>query len=230
MLKPRKKITRKELKRDPLMETLYRMRQWWLGHKKQVYRYGGIGLIVVAVVVSIVLSQAKLDKDAEVVAGKAFVEFGHGNYYTVIAQLSPHVEEYSGLKSFGNGLYLLARSQLFTGDSTGAEEHYRLYLDDYGKDPLLKSGSLAGLGIIAEGRMNYLEAAEFFKQACRAAPTASLQQQYSVYSGRNFILSHEPDPALELLRPMLEKNDLDFQTRNEVQELVAYAEAINRGR
>jgi len=226
MLKPRKKITRKELKRDPLMEALYRLRQWWMDHRARVSRYGGLTVVLLVLVVLVTRWRASQNEKATAEVGKAFVEFARGNYNTVIAQLSPLVDEYSGLKSFGNGLYLLARSELFVGDTTGAEEHYQRYLDDYGRDPLLKSGAQAGLGIIAEGSGNHPVAADFFKKASRSAPTASLRQQYAIYAGRNYVLSQMPEEALETLQPLLEEEELDFQARSEVQSLVASAEVM----
>lgn len=226
MLKPRKKITRKELKRDPLMEALYRLRHWWLEHRTRISRYGGVGLVVVVLVFLVFRWRASQNEQAAAVVGIAFVEYGQGNYSTVITLLNAQVEEYSGLKSFGNGLYLLARSELFVGDTTGAEEHYRRYLDDYGNDPLIKAGALTGLGIIAEGRRHYSDAAELFKKANRSAPTASLKQQYAIYAARNYILSKQPAEALDLLQPILDSDELDFQKRSEVQALVASAKAL----
>ncbi len=227
MLKPRKKITRKELKRDPLMEALYRLRQWWLEHRTRVSRYGGVGLVVVVLVFLVFRWRASQNEQAAAVVGIAFVEYGQGNYSTVITLLNAHVDEYSGLKSFGNGLYLLARSELFVGDTTGAEEHYRRYLDDYGNDPLIKAGALTGLGIIAEGRGLHSDAAELFKKANRSAPTAALKQQYAIYAGRNYILSEQPAEALDILQPILDRDELDFQKRSEVQALVASAKALS---
>ena len=226
MLKPRKKITRKELKRDPLLEALYRLRQWWLKYRTRVSRYGGIGLVAVVLVFMVFRWRTSQNEKAATVVGMAFVEYGQGNYNTVITLLSTHVDEYSGLKSFGNGLYLLARSELFVGDTTGAEEHYRRYLDDYGNDPLIKAGALTGLGIIAEGKGQHSDAAELFKKANRSAPTASLKQQYAIYAGRNYILSAQPGEALEILQPILDEGELDFQTRGEIQALVSSAEAL----
>ncbi len=227
MLKPRKKITRKELKRDPLMEALYRLRRWWLEYRTRVSRYGGIGLVAVVLVFMVFRWRTSQNEEAATVVGMAFVEYSRGSYNTVITLLSTHVDEYSGLKSFGNGLYLLARSELFVGDTTGAEEHYRRYLDDYGDDPLIKAGALTGLGIIAEGREQYSDAAELFKKANRSAPTASLKQQYAIYAGRNYILSEQPAEALDILQPILESDGLDFQKRSEVQALVASAKALS---
>lgn len=226
MLKPRKKITRKELKRDPLMEALYRLRHFWLENRTRISRYGSISLVVIILVFLVVRWRASQNEKAAAVVGQAFVEYGQGNYSAVIALLSAHVDEYSGFKAFGNGLYLLARSELFLGDTTGAEEHYRHYIDDYGNDPLLKAGALAGLGIIAEGRWQYQDAADLFLRANQSAPTASLKQQYAIYAGRNYILSGQPEEALEILKPILQEGELDFQIRSEVQALVSSAEAL----
>ena len=226
MLKPPKTITRKQLKRDPLIETLYRLRQWWLARSARISRFGGIALIVVVLAVLVTRWRGSQDAKAASVVGISFVEYSRGNYNTVIAQLNPYVEEYRGLSSFGSGLYLLARSELHAGDSAGAEEHFQTYLDEYGGDPLLKSSSLAGLGIIAEGGGRYSEAGELLRKASRAAPTPSLQQRFAVLAARNLLLAGVPGEALELLEPLLEDADLEFRARGDILGLVASAKAL----
>lgn len=226
MLKPRKKITRKELKRDPLMEFIYRLRQFWIQYRKSLSRYSGLALIAVVLVVLVLRWRGTQNEKAASAVGIAFIEFAQGNYHTVIAQLSGSVEEYSGLKSFGNGLFLLARSELMVGDTSAAERHFRRYIDDYGKDRLITSGALAGLGVIIEGRQGYQEAAQLYQRASKLAPTAALEQRYAVFAGRDFILADQPEAALKVLKPLLEAGGLDFRTRSEVQGLVASAEAI----
>ena len=228
MLKPRKKITRKELKRDPLLEILYTLRHWWMDNNKVVSRYGGLALIIVILSVLIFRWRASQDEKAAAVAGIAHVEFSNGNYNTVIATLSDVAEEYSGLKSFGNALFLLARSELYVQDTLNAEMHYRLYLDEYGKDPLLKSGAFAGLALIAEGRRNYAESADLFRKASQSAPTNKLIYQYSIYAGRNYLLASEPDMALTILQGLSADNDLDYQVNSEIQELIATARYMKR--
>jgi tetratricopeptide (TPR) repeat protein len=223
MLKPRKKITRKELKRDPLLEILYSIRHWWMANKGIVSRYGGIGLIVIILSVLVFRWRGAQNEKAAAVAGIAHVEFSNGNYNTVIATLGDVVEEYSGLKSFGNALFLLARSELYVQDTLNAEKHYRLYLDEYSKDPLLISGAYAGLGLIAEGRHSYAESAEYFRKASQSAPTNRLVYQYSIYAGRNYLLASSPDEALTILQDLPINKDIDYQISSEIQELIAAA-------
>lgn len=229
MLKPRKKITRKELKRDPLMEFVYRARQTWMEYRSVLSRYVGLVLVVVVLAVLVLRWRGGQDEKAASVVGIAFIEFAQGNYHTVIAQLNGSVEEYSGLKSFGNGLFILARSELMVGDTIGAERHFRRYIDDYGKDRMITAGALAGLGIIIEGRKGYQEAAELYLRASKLAPTAGIGQRYAVFAGRDFILADQPQDALKVLKPLLEAGGLDFRTKSEIQGLVASAEAIAPG-
>ncbi|MEE9466495.1 MAG: tetratricopeptide repeat protein [Candidatus Neomarinimicrobiota bacterium] len=224
MLKARKKITRKELKRDPLMETIYQARQLWIQYRAVISRFGGVAIVVLVLSMLVFRWRSSQDQKAASVVGVAFIEFGQGNYGTVIAELNGLVEEYSGLKSFGNGLFLLGRSELMVGDTTAAEIHFRRYLDDYGREPLVTSGVLAGLGVIVEARGEYLEAAEVFLKAGRLAPVMSMKNQYTVFAGRDFLLADQPEKALNVLKPLLEV-DLDFRTMSEVQGLVASAEA-----
>ena len=224
MLKPQKRITKKEIRRDPLMEFLYNLRHWWLGHKKQVYRYGSIALVIVILLSIVFRWRAGQDAKAAALVGVAFVEFGQGNYHFVVNQLAPAVDEYSGLKSFGNGLFILARSELYIGDSTAAEEHFRQYLDDYGKDPLLRAGAQAGLGVIAEGRSDYSTAAAFFQKASHSASTVSLKHRYALSAARSFLLSGNPRETLNLLVPILDDQDIDFSTLSEARELAAAAQ------
>ena len=225
MLKPQKKITRKELKHDPLMNALYRLRHGWLEHRAIISKFAGGVLVILVLSVLIMRWRGTQDDLAATAVGVAFVEFSQGNYNTVIAQLSPHVDKFVGLKSFGNGLYLLARSELLVGDSLGAERHYSQYLDDYGRDPLMACGALAGLGVIAEGQGAFGEAAEQFRKASRRAPTAGFRKQYAIYAGRSFLLAGLPEDALKILRPLLDEQGLEFQMTNDVQALVASAEA-----
>lgn len=221
MLKPRKKITKKELKRDPLVDFLYKVRHSWSLYQDRVTRYGGIALVVIVLAVLVMRWRNTQDAKAAAVVGTAFMELSQGNYNTVIAHLSPVVEEYSGLRSFGNGLFILARAELFVGDTINAETHYQRYLDDYGRDPLLKAGALAGLGIIAEGYGNHGAAAEHFEKASRTVPTDHFKRQYAAMAGRNYLLAGTPEEALDLLNPFLDEQGEDFQLDNEIRTLVA---------
>ena len=225
MLKPRKKITRAELKRDPLMDTLYRMRQFWTAHQRRLTSYGG-GLALV-VVLSLIIGQWRSGKndEAATVAGIATMDFGQGRYSAVIDQITPALDEFGGLPAFGNAVFLLARSELLAGDSLLARRHFELFLDDYDENAVLVAGAWTGLGVIAEGLGEFAEAGEHYRKASKAAPTRSLRQGNTLFAGRSLILAGQPAQALKLLRPLLNEADLDLRTSNQALTLRARAEA-----
>lgn len=225
MLKPRKKITRAELKRDPLMETVYNIRHFWSAHQRRLNRYT-VGLLIMIVLILVFgrWRSAKNDQ-AATVAGIATMDFGQGRYGEVINQVTQNLEEFGGLPAFGDAVFILARAELLSGDSLLARQHFQLFLDDYGANAVLTSGAWTGLAVIAEGRGQFAEAGKQYHKAYRKAPTRSLRRSNAIFAGRCFILAGRPAEALKLLRPLLEEDDLDLQTSNRAHALASRAEA-----
>lgn len=230
MQKQRKKFTRKELKRDPLMEYIYQIRQYWIRYKTAATRYGGAALIIL--VISLLVSNWRTgqDQDAAAVVGIAFAEYSQQNYDAVVEQLARHVENYGGLPSFGPGLFILAQSELLLGDTSNGEAHLQQYLADYSADALLRSGAAGSLGTILENRGEYAEASKQFSKAAKYADTESLRNRYILSTARNYVLAGQDAAAVELIQPMIDNDEVSFPIRNEFQNLVSFAkEKIKRG-
>jgi tetratricopeptide (TPR) repeat protein len=229
MQKQRKRFTRKELKRDPLMEIIYRARQLWNQYRTAAIRYGGIALAII--VISLLVSRWRTgqDQDAAAVVGIAFVEYSHQNYDSVVEQLSPHVDNYSGLPSFGGGLFILARSEFTLGDTSIAEAHFQQYLKDYSDDDLLRSGAHGSLGTILENRGDYAEASEHYSKASKSSDSKTLRNRYILATARSYVSAGMEAEAVALIQPLIDNDEIDFPILNEFQSLVTFAkERIKR--
>ncbi len=229
MQKQRKRFTRKELKRDPLMETIYRVRQLWNQYRAVATRYGSIVLALIVITILVNRWRSGQDQDAADVVGIAFVEYSHDNYDAVVEQLSSHVKNYSGLPSFGSGLFILARAELTLGDTNTAEEHFRQYLKDYSTDDLLRSGANGSLGTILENRGEFNEAAKYFSKASKYSDSKSLKARYVLSTARSYVLAGRAADAVRLIQPLIDNAEVDFPIRNEYQNLVTYAKAQLKG-
>ncbi len=230
MQKQRKRFTRKELKRDPLMEIIYQARQLWNQYRAVAIRYGSIALVLIFITILVNRWRSGQDQDAAAVVGIAFIEYSHENYDAVVEQLSRHVENYSGLPSFGNGLFILARAELTLGDTSIAEEHFRQYLKNYSGDDLLRSGANGSLGTILENRGNYTEASNYFSKASRYSDSKSLKARYILSTARNYVLAGREADAVNLIQPLIDNAEVDFPIRNEYLNLVTFAkEQLKRG-
>lgn len=224
MLRQQKKITKKELKRDPLLEKVHDLRMWWRGNSAAVNKYGSIALVVAVLSILVINWRANEDQKAAGVAGVAILEYGAKNYASVIDKLAPVVEEYSGLKSFGNGLYILAHSEYLTGDTAAAEEHYKRYLDDYNDDDMLVAAANIAIATILEANGDLEGAAIRYRKAAKIASSTSLKHQYTIYAGRAYLLLNQHSEAIKLLEEILQDENLSFQLRNEAQSLLASAQ------
>ena len=230
MLKPCKKITRAELKRDPLMEAVYNIKQFWTAHQRRLNRYGSGLLIVIVLTLIVGRWRSGKNDEAATVAGIATMDFGQGRYGEVINQVTLSLDEFGGLPAFGDAVFLLARAELLSGDSLLARQHFQLFLDDYGSNEFLTSGAWTGLGVIAEGLGQFAEAGKQYQKAYRKAPTRSLRRSNAIFAGRCFILAGQPAEALKLLRPLLGEENLDLQTSNQAHALMSRAEVELRQR
>ena len=226
MLIPRKKITRAELKRDPLMEAVYNTRQFGIEHRARIIKYGGGGLILLtAILIGLYLNGLHNEK-AAAVSGMVAIDFSQLQYTRVIDRVPSKMEEFGGLPAFGPAVYFLARSELIVSDTLRAEEHFTLYIDDYGDDRVLRAGAYTGLGIIADSRGLHAQAGDFYRRASQAAETDFLRHSNAVHAGRSFILANEPKKAVKILRPLLDNEQFNRQLQGEAAAIIAQAEVV----
>jgi len=224
MLKPRKKITKSELKHDPLLDGVYKVRQFWTENKSQINRYGG-GAIVALIILLVGLNwRNNQDEKAAAISGVATIDYAQDNHALVIASVSPVLDEFVGLPSFGPALYLLARSELVTADTANAENHFRAFLSDYSGDDLLEVGAHTALGVIADSRLDHATAAGHFQKASKAATTHYLIQTNLIHASRSYLRAGQPEMTIKLLERAIDSGDLDRRLVGSAQMLLSEAE------
>jgi hypothetical protein len=96
MLKARKRITKKEIKHDPFLESIYQTKEYFEKNVKTITR-AGIGLVAVLIVVFIFNKNLNAERNAsEVALGKAIVNLGIGDRDNGLLQLELLIDDYSG--------------------------------------------------------------------------------------------------------------------------------------
>ena len=226
MLKPHKKITRAELRRDPLMEGVYKARQFGSAHRDDLVKYGGGAAVLLILFLFGMNWRSGQNEEARSISGIVAMDFSKQQYSQVISQVSSRMEDYGGLPAFGAAVFFLARAELIVADTLRAEQHFRLYLDDYGDDELLAAGAYSGLGIIADSRGTYGEAGDYYRKAYKIAGTDFMRHSNAVHAGRSYLLANQPGQTLEILQPLLEHEQLNRQIAAEAATIVAQAEIV----
>lgn len=220
MVKPQRRITKKELKQDEFLEFLYKGEQFVRKNAK-VLSYIGGGILLVVIVASMMYnSRQNAETAAAAAVGAAQTAFDQGNYAEVISQLEPVIETYAGTNSAGVAVFYIGSAYYRQGDHGQAKQYFEKYFNEYDEDPMLGASAQASLGAIAAEEGNYGEAAARYREAMRRAPYKFMMHRYSLDAARYTFESGEYEKAKTLLANLLDTDDLKSGVESEAKELL----------
>lgn len=205
MLRPQKKISKKEIKQDALISTYVKATSWYEHHKKNL----GIGILVVVVVlvagVVYFKNQAESNEKAMAQLGEIYPLFDQGQYARAIdgvpernlPGLKSIVENYGSSASGAIARFYLASAyfQLERYDEALRE------FDEMSPGPeLLAISREAGIGGCYEAKGMYREAAEHFEKAGTLNSKDLGAAEYLSSAARSYAKAGEREKAVELYK------------------------------
>lgn len=219
MLKPRKRLTKRQIKEDKFV-TLYFKVQNFVSQNSRYVLWGVIGIPVV-IFASFVLSKIQKEKeqDANIELSKARIEFFAENHETAISTLNNLVEIYGGTKAGKKGLYYLANAHYMSKNFDEADEYFRRFLKE-SSDSDLTVSALAGVAACLEEKGDFFAAAEAYKEAAEKYRDGFMAPQNLYDSARCFSLSGKTKEAAGVLTKLIEKYS-GSQIKNEAEILLA---------
>ena len=166
MLKPKRKITRKEIKKDPFLESIDKLENNFEQNKK-TYLNIAIGLIASVLVINILLnkqSQKNIDSNSDL--GMALVAFDNEDYDNAKFQFETIVSEYSGTNSSNVANYYLGKISFENDDLDKSKTYLNAYLKDPEPDILIP-GAIKMLSNIALKSSEYDKAIKLLDRGIR---------------------------------------------------------------
>lgn len=123
MLKPKRKITKKEIRQDPLLETINELQHKFVEYKPWVIRVGTV--LIVLVVVIILMQNWRTSKrlEGEAIFGRALVAYEQEDYENAQFQFEALTEEFGGFYSGKVGRYYLGSLAYNKAEYEVAEDH-----------------------------------------------------------------------------------------------------------
>lgn len=219
MLKPKKKITKKEIERDPVLEKTVEVEKFIRHNGKNISMI--LGALALIIIVSIFVVKGKKQK-ALTASGKlgiAQMSIQSGDVDDGILRLEELIEDFGGTKSAGAAHILLGQTYLEQGDFDNAGKYYADYIKKYG-DQMAKSAAYKALGAIAESRGQWNEAVDNYKKALSAADY-DFQKDLARLSLANAYLESGDFANADKLVKELQKSDLEYNTKNKIDMLAA---------
>jgi TolA-binding protein len=214
MLKPRKRITKKQLKEDKLVTFYFKARTW--AEENGKYLYIGAGIIALVIVLLFVNAKSKraAEENASVELLRARKIFESGDYQNAITQFSNLVENYGSTRSGKLGFFYLANSFYLKGDFENAQKNFKKFVSGFNGDEYLMSSGMGGIAACAEQNRKYVEAAELYAKIAKKYPKGVLAPHFLIRSGRCFVLANNESKAKEQYEKII-KNYPNAQEKDE---------------
>ena len=146
MLRPKRRLKRREIKEDKFVTFVARWTDFFNENGKYVVM--GLGAVVLLVVIVYFMAVSKRDANLSASGGllRATDFYNQNQYDAAIPILQNVVDSYSGTPNAGVAVYYLATSYYAKENYSEAKRNFKLYIDDYGDNPLFVSSANAGLG------------------------------------------------------------------------------------
>jgi TolA-binding protein len=205
MLKPRKRITKRQLKEDKLV-TFYQNAQTWIEEYSK-YVIGGVAAVIIIVVVVMMYnsSQQAAEKEASVKLSQATKSYERGDYQTATSLLSNLVEENGGTRSGKMGHLYLANSLFQTQDYAGAEENYKKFISGFKGDEHILSSAAAGVAACYEEKNEFEVAAKEYENVVKKYADSIFAPRYLMRAARCYELATNKDKAKEVYAKVIEE-------------------------
>ena len=219
MLKPQRKITRKEIKRDPLLETVDKI-EYNFEQNKKTYLYIALGLIAVIIGVNVLLNkQVQKNIDSNSALGMALVAFDNEDYENAKFQFESILSDFSGTNSFNIANYYLGKISFENNELIIAESYLNEYLNDSEPDILIP-GTIKILSNIALKNNEFDKAIKLLDRGLRLGLDNNISNEFKLLKVSIFIEQDKTEIAQKILNEILIEKKLPIHLKQQSEELI----------
>ena len=219
MLKPQRKITRKEIKRDPFLETIDKI-EYNFEQNKKTYLYIALGLIAVIISVNVLLNkQVQKDIDSNSALGMALVAFDNEDYENAKFQFESILSDFSGTNSFNIANYYLGKISFENNELIIAESYLNEYLNDSEPDILIP-GTIKILSNIAFKNNEFDKAIKLLDRGLRLGLDNNISNEFKLLKVSILIEQDKVEIAQNILNEILLEKKLPIHLKQRSEELI----------
>lgn len=207
MLKPRRKLSKKEIKEDKFVQVTMQTKAYIEENYQRVVMITVTVFAVFVLIMAWNYFQSGNEEKSVALLGNAQVEYQNLNYSKAKGFLIRLLDEYSGTDASDQGLFLMANLLYQEGKVQEAKGYYKDFIDSYSGSEILVASGLAGYAACLSSSGDIEEAAEYYERAQRKAPSFVQAPNYLYLAGLNYMKIDDSDRARELFQIIMEEYD-----------------------
>lgn len=227
MLQKQKKLSKKEIKEDTLVNFYKSAVVFFEKYKNKIFIYAGVLVAVAAIVYFYVNQKSESNEKAGLELSRimplydqgAYLEAIEGKQGTNIIGLKRIVEEYGGSENGETAKIYLANCYAFLGNYDEANKYYNDYS---GTIDYFEAASLAGQAGYYADQEDFEKAANLFLQASKMSKINSQNPDYLLNAGIYYLKAGEKEEAKILFNRIKE----DYSTSLAYREVDKYLAMI----
>ncbi|MDP6340036.1 MAG: tetratricopeptide repeat protein [Candidatus Marinimicrobia bacterium] len=218
MLKPKRKITKKEIQRDPFLEGIFSLKEH-LNEKKQLYTRSIIGIIAVMLAVWLYTNNQSVNREAaENIISKAMVYIDLDDHENAMIHLREVIDEYGSTPAGRVASYYLGRIYFDKNEYEMALPHFERYANK-GKNPLLFSSTYRALVEIYKVNNDLTNAIKYQKMATENANSKEERAWTSLGLAELSLANGNKQDAQNLVNGVLEEFENNFELKQKADEI-----------
>ena len=219
MLKPRRKIIKKELKKDPYIEFLAKAKNN-VDKNRTLYMRWALGVVTVIVAVAFFSNNLQKSKDAAAESlGKALVTLASGDVDNATLQFEFVADEYDNNESGNLAKYYLARSHFNDKDYLAASSYLNEIADASFKLTQFPLSIYKMLALIALEDGDQAAAVDHYEQALAKAEVTQQEQNIVLDLADVLLTMGDFGRSLELVQKVLDEAAPRTPVHNRAEEL-----------
>ena len=219
MLKPQRKIIRKEIKRDPFLETIDKI-EYNFEQNRKTYLYIALGLIAVIISGNFLLNkQSQKDIDSNSALGIALVAFDNEDYENAKFQFETILSDFSGTNSSNIANYYLGKISFENNDLTKAESYLNEYLNNSEPDILIP-GTIKILSNIALKNNEFEKAIKLLDRGLRLGLDNNISNEFKLLKVSILIEQDKIEISQNILNEILLEKKLPIHLKQRSEELI----------
>ena len=219
MLAPKRKISKKEIKQDKLVETYFKAKTFFEENQRKILIFLGSFVVVVLLVIYLVNRSKEREIEATTLLGGVINLYDQGLYQQAIdgvpakkiKGLKYIADEYGNTESGEAAKIFLANSYYQMGKIDEALKYY----EDYdGDNKLFEATAYAGAAACYEAKGNKEKAVEMYLKAAKVAESEVTTPEYLLYAARLSAELGKKDVAKKLLNQIKKEYSNSAQARD----------------
>ena len=218
MLKPKRKITKKEIQRDPFIENIFSFKEH-INQKKSIYTKVLIGVFAIFILSYLYTNNRSSNFEAaETLISKAMVYVDLGDNDNAMIYLQEVIDEYGNTDAGLNANYYLGQIYFITGKYEMALPHFERYAKK-GGNPLLSLSTYQGLVSIYKAKQDLANAIKYQKISREKANSKEEKAWVSLGLAELTLANGDRNGAIKLISNVLENYEDNFELKQKAEEI-----------